>query len=119
LTVEELIGRWAALGALIIDYGAVLLVTVSALIALGQALFALIQGSAQHVYRPIRWMLARRLTMALELMIASDIIRTAVNASWLDLGQLAAIIILRELINYTLNRDINESAALQGSIGNG
>ena len=117
--MEELIDRWAALSGLIIDFGAILLVTVSALVALGQALFALLKGSAPNVYSPIRWLLARRMTMALELMIASDIIHTAINPSWLDLGQLAAIIVLRELINYTLNRDIKESADLKGVTGNG
>ena len=107
-----MIGHWADLAALLVDYGAVALVTISALDALVRAFFVFFQGAKANLYNPIRWLLARRLTMALELMIASDIIRTAISPSWLDLGQLAGIIVLRELINYTLNRDIKEAATM-------
>ena len=107
--MEQQLDGWAQLASLIIDYGAVIFITLSAIAALISAFVAFFTRMGHEGYSPIRWLLARRLTMALELMIASDIIRTAVNPTWVDLGQLGAIIVLRELINFTLRRDIQES----------
>jgi uncharacterized membrane protein len=50
--------------------------------------------------------LSERFVFALELLIGSDIIRTAVSPTWQDLGQLAAIVVLRVAIDYTLIREI-------------
>jgi uncharacterized membrane protein len=108
--MEQHLSDWAQLIALVIDYGAVIFVGLAALVALVQAFGLFLARVGHEAYSPVRWLLARRLTMALELMIASDIIRTAVNPTWVDLGQLAATIVLRELINVTLRRDIQESS---------
>jgi uncharacterized membrane protein len=110
--VEDLVSRWAIQLALFIDFGAVLLVGLSAIDAFIHSFIAFFKRDSQqhHIYRPIRWLFGRRLTLALELLIASDIVRTAISPSWNDLGQLGAIVVLRELINFTLNRDIKESA---------
>jgi uncharacterized membrane protein len=51
---------------------------------------------------PIRHRLGRWLGLALELLIGGDIIRTAVAPTWNDIGQLAAIVALRVVIEYTL-----------------
>ncbi len=106
---KKLIGRWAEQAALFIDFGAVAFIALASLDALVRAFLAFFKGPVLHAYSPIRWLLARRLTMGLELMIASDIIRTAVAPSWPELGQLAAIVVLRELLNFTLARDIREA----------
>jgi len=113
--VEQQLDNWAQLAALIIDYGAVIFISLSALVALASAFVAFFTRLGHEAYSPIRWLLARRLTMALELMIASDIIRTAVNPTWVDLGQLGATIVLRELINFTLRRDIQDTAGRKGA----
>jgi uncharacterized membrane protein len=110
--VEDIVSGWAIQLALFIDFGAVLLVGLSAVDAFIHTFIAFFKADAQqqHIYRPIRWLFGRRLTLALELLIASDIVRTAISPSWTDLGQLGAIVVLREAINFTLNRDIKESA---------
>ncbi len=109
--MDELIGHLADQAALYIDFGAVLLVILASLDALVRALLAFSKGPTPHAYSPIRWLLARRLTLGLELMIASDIIRTAIAPSWQELGQLAAIVALRELLNVTLERDMRLASA--------
>jgi uncharacterized membrane protein len=112
--VDELIGHLADQAALYIDFGAVILIGLAALDALVRSLLMFFRTTMPHAYSPIRWLLARRLTMGLELMIASDIIRTAIAPSWQELGQLAAIVALRELLNVTLERDMRlASAGLQ------
>lgn len=59
-----------------------------------------------------RLTLGRWLVLALEFQVAADILRTAATPTWTDLGQLAAVIVLRTVLNYVLRREIAESAAL-------
>ena len=46
------------------------------------------------------------LTIALELMLAADILETAVAPTWEDIGKLAAIAVLRTSLNYFLEREL-------------
>ena len=59
----------------------------------------------------IRLRLGRWLSLALELELAADILRTAVAPGWDEIGKLAAIVILRTLLNYFLEREIRSSEA--------
>ena len=48
--------------------------------------------------------------MALEFTLAADILRTAIAPSWEDIGKLAAIAMLRTLLNHFLQREIETAA---------
>ncbi len=48
------------------------------------------------------------LVLALEFEIAADVLRTAAAPSWNEIGQLAAIVVLRTVLNYFLQRDIEQ-----------
>lgn len=48
------------------------------------------------------------LVMALEFELAADVLRTAIAPTWSDIGQLAAIAVIRTFLNYFLERDIDE-----------
>jgi len=110
----EILTAWAERAAQFIDLGAVVLAIAASLDALIRCAIAFFRP--HQVYRSIRWMLGRRLTLVLELLIASDIIRTAISPSWVELGQLGATVVLRELINYTLNRDIKEAGSVKTEV---
>jgi uncharacterized membrane protein len=58
----------------------------------------------------IRLTLGRWLALALEFELAADILRTAVAPTWNEIGQLAAIIVLRTALNYFLQREIDHAA---------
>src|SRR5436309_2069574 len=58
----------------------------------------------------IRLNLGRWLALALEFELAADILRTAIAPTWNEIGQLAAIIVLRTVLNYFLQRDIDRAA---------
>jgi uncharacterized membrane protein len=60
----------------------------------------------------IRLQLGRWLVLALELELAADILRTAVAPTWNDIGQLAAIIVLRTVLNYFLQRESRTPATI-------
>ena len=54
----------------------------------------------------VRLRLGRWLSLALEFELAADILRTAITPTWDEIGKLAAIVILRTLLNYFLEREI-------------
>jgi uncharacterized membrane protein len=57
-------------------------------------------------YVKLRLVLGRFLVIALEFQLAADIIGTAIKPSWEQIGQLAAIALIRTFLNYFLNREI-------------
>jgi uncharacterized membrane protein len=58
----------------------------------------------------VRLNLGRWLALALEFELAADILRTAVAPTWNEIGQLAAIIVLRTALNYFLQREIDHAS---------
>ena len=59
----------------------------------------------------IRIQFGSSLTIALELLLAADILATAIAPTWDDIGKLAAIAILRTALNYFLERELKETGA--------
>ena len=57
----------------------------------------------------VRLRLGRWLAVALEFELAADILRTAVAPSWNEIGQLAAIAVLRTALNYFLAQEIDKA----------
>lgn len=72
------------------------------------------RGSVESATEDIRLRLGRWLVLALEFQVAADILRTAVAPNWNEIGQLAAIIVLRTVLNFFLQKEI-EKAAQKGS----
>lgn len=54
----------------------------------------------------IRLTLARHLAVALELQLAADVVSTAMAPTWGDIGRMAAIAVVRTLLNFFLNREL-------------
>ena len=48
----------------------------------------------------------RWLVLGLEFALAADIVRTVISPSWNDIGQLAAITVIRTFLNYFLEKDL-------------
>jgi uncharacterized membrane protein len=87
----------------------------AALIIALAALQATYQAIRLYVIRPpepeerkveVRLRLGRWLSLALEFELAADILRTAIAPTWDEIGKLAAIVFLRTLLNYFLEREI-------------
>lgn len=58
----------------------------------------------------VRLGLGRSLALALEFLLGADILRTAVEPSWDEIGRLAAIATIRTALNYFLQREIAHEA---------
>src|SRR5688572_14870293 len=50
--------------------------------------------------------------VALELMLGADVLATAVAPSWNEIGQLAAIAVIRTALNYFLGKELKEIRVL-------
>ena len=59
----------------------------------------------------VRLQLGRWLAIGLEFLLAADILRTAVAPTWDEIGKLAAIVVLRTVLNFFLNREIRDIAS--------
>src|SRR5215469_16609014 len=84
-------------------------------------------GAIEALYRAVRSIAARRSTLeqrkdvwlnfgfwlllGLEFELAADIVRTAVSPTWTDIGQLAAIGMIRTFLNYFLEKDLQKNEA--------
>ena len=69
------------------------------------------RGLSQEMKVQVRLSLGRWLALGLEFALAADILRTAVAPTWRDIGQLAAIAVLRTGLNYGLEREIAREEA--------
>ena len=65
----------------------------------------------EHQNQSLRIRFGSSLTVALELLLAADILATAIAPTWDDIGKLAAIATLRTALNYFLERELKNSEA--------
>ena len=105
---------WIAIG---IELAAAVIITVAiveALLRVAAAFNAELhpKGAPHPALRKkeeIRLRLGRWLVLALEFLLAADILKTAVAPSWSEIGQLAAIATLRTALNFFLQREIAQA----------
>lgn len=105
--LEEHFKAIAELVALAIEAGAVLVVTYGALEAillLAKAIW--LRQPTAYQGRLIWLRFATWILLALEFALAADIVRTAIAPTWDDIGKLAAIAVIRTMLNYFLAKDI-------------
>lgn len=99
--------------ARVVEGVAAVVIAVGALRAF--LVFAMSMGTRGVPVRPpstIRLALGRSLALALEFLLAADILKTAVAPTWNDIGQLAAIAALRTALNYFLENELRAGEQL-------
>lgn len=104
-TIETLVFfavQWIKLGVEIIG---ALVIAWGILIALWTYLPHLMRAGA-YDFNPLRLMLARYLALALEFQLGADILGTAIAPTWDQIGQLAAIAVIRTVLNYFLSKEM-------------
>lgn len=107
----EFIKEWTNYLAAIIEATAGVLVGFAAIEATIRALPLFVSRAAPpEAKEQVRLQLGRWLALALEFELAADILRTAIAPTWNEIGQLAAIIVLRTALNYFLQREIDKAA---------
>lgn len=110
--MEELLHTVSRAIATGVEAFAVLFIGLGAIEAVARALPAAFLPASRTVgARRDAW---RRfgtwLMLALEFELAADVIRSAIAPSWTDIGQLAAIAVIRTFLNFFLERDLESIA---------
>ncbi|CAJ35575.1 conserved hypothetical protein [Methanocella arvoryzae MRE50] len=59
-------------------------------------------------YNKARLAFSRYLVIALEFQLAADIVKTAADPNWTDLGILAVVALIRTFLNFFLQREMKE-----------
>jgi uncharacterized membrane protein len=114
--LEELLKTAAEHVALVAEALGVLVVVVGLARLVWEYARSFPHEQQEHEEVRIRLHLGKSLSLALELLLAADILLTAVAPSWNAIGQLAAIIVLRTLLNYFLHREMSrEEDELRGN----
>ncbi|MEJ0041153.1 MAG: DUF1622 domain-containing protein [Rhizomicrobium sp.] len=99
----------AAFTALGVESVAVLLIAYGALEAFVRAAAHVLRGTSPAGWRKelfVRfgvWLL-----LGLQFALAADIVRSVISPSWNDIGQLAAIALIRTFLNHFLEKDLDE-----------
>ena len=70
-------------------------------------------GGVDENYIPLRLSLSRYLVVALEFQLAADIMGTAIAPDWNAIGKLAAIAVIRTLLNYFLTKEMEKEIEMQ------
>jgi uncharacterized membrane protein len=95
----------------VIQLCAAVLIGMAAVQATSRSLLVFFRrGSPESATEEVRLRLGRWLVLALEFQVAADILRTAVAPTWNEIGQLAAVVVLRTVLNFFLQKEIEKSA---------
>ncbi len=94
------------------------IVEILAALVIGLALLQFIYNYVKHLLQTndgttnqkIRIHFGSSLTIALELLLAADILATAIAPTWDEIGKLASIAVLRTALNYFLERELKTTA---------
>jgi len=91
-----------------VEAGAALIIAYGAIEALAGSALAVIKGRSKSGMRKEVWLrFGVWLLLALEFELAADIVRSAIAPTWTDIGQLAAIGVIRTFLNHFLEKDLD------------
>jgi uncharacterized membrane protein len=96
--------QWVRLG---LDASGGVLIAIGALVVISRLLRRTLRSEVASITAE-RLVLARFLTLALEFQLAADVLDTAIAPGWQEIEQLAAIAVIRTLLNMSLTREIAE-----------
>ena len=118
---EAAVKGFTLYAARFVEGAAALVITIAALRALGAYLLNVVRGSrggGEAIPKDeIRLSLGRSLALALEFSLGADILKTAVAPTWNEIGQLAAIAVLRTGLNYFLERELQQAERREPEVG--
>lgn len=104
--------------AILAEVAAAAVILVGAVQAIWTFVRRLVRGCCEsRDMMRARIRLGHSLSLALEFLIGADILKTAVAPSWDEIGQLAAIIGVRTVLNFFLHRELDHELQLMKEAG--
>lgn len=108
--LQDYSATWIHCLAIAIQLCAAVIIGFAAVQAtIGSVLLFFRRGWLEPATEEVRLRLGRWLVVALEFQIAADILRTAIAPTWNEIGQLAAVIVLRTVLNFFLQKEIENA----------
>lgn len=111
----EIVKAISSIVATCSEFIAVVVIVSGALQALGLAFTTLFWSKVRVAPLVILRAFAGWLVLALEFLLAADILRTAISPTWTDIGQLAAIAAIRTFLNHSLSHDLRLGPESKGA----
>jgi uncharacterized membrane protein len=110
--MEDLFKLWTAYLALGVEASAGVIIGLAAVEATYKALMLFFgrRNASEDMKEDIRLQFGRWLSLGLEFELGADILRTAISPTWNEIGQLAAIVVLRTALNFFLQLEIDKAA---------
>ena len=107
--MQDMFKEVAGFIALGVEASAALIIAFGAIEALAGSFRAIVNRQSGSGQRKGVWLrFALWLLLGLEFELAADIIRTAIAPTWTDIGQLAAIGVIRTFLNFFLEKDLEK-----------
>jgi uncharacterized membrane protein len=104
----------AAVVATCSEFIAVVVVVIGATQAIGSPLSAFVRTKTKVEPLVVFRRFAGWLVLALEFLLAADILKSAISPTWTEIGQLAAIALIRTFLNYSLGHDLRHTPETNG-----
>jgi uncharacterized membrane protein len=111
LAIETELHYIANILKLIIEGIAIFIIAFSIFKTLTKFLRSYRRQNSEDFYHTIRLNLGLSLALALEFLLAADIVGTAITPTWESIGLLAAIAGIRTFLNYFLHKEVRELEA--------
>lgn len=93
---------------LFIEGAAVAIITFSIFKTISKFIKSYKRKNSEEFYHEIRLYLGLSLALALEFLLAADIVGTAVTPTWEAIARLGAIAAIRTFLNYFLHQEVKE-----------
>jgi uncharacterized membrane protein len=109
MSMEDALIWLSSRAASLVEALAVVVVTVGALQAGFQILKATVRAPVPGIRKDIWRDFGMWLLLGLEFELAADIVKSVVSPTWQDIGELAAIAVIRTFLNYFLEKDLEHA----------
>jgi uncharacterized membrane protein len=99
-----------------ISFCGVLVILIGVLVALGRYFkysFSIYEGQISMDINKIRLSLGLVLSLGLEFIVAADLIGTTTAPDYYSVGIVASIVLIRTVLSYSLNREINSIQSIE------
>jgi uncharacterized membrane protein len=108
--MEHAVAQAARFASMLVEAAAVLIVFYGAVESFAKLMWIVATPSATLGERKALW---RRfgvwLLLGLEFELAADIIGSVISPTWMDIGELGAIAVIRTFLNYFLEKDLEHA----------
>jgi uncharacterized membrane protein len=110
--LEDLLKEVALFLKIALEGVAVLIILIAVVHTLRKLSYRLFRDQyRQNQLSILRVELGRALALALEFLLAADVVGTAISPNWGEIGRLAAIAGIRTFLNFALEREIKDLEA--------